>query len=212
MKNICRKLLFLLFSSSRVGLFVKSRIAGTFHWWSKTTVAQSFLMPFSSNSKVAHNVLHKFNWKRFFKVLRTFLIFLQFRATGQLRTVFGTSFSFLTIRAAWKKNDSSAVWFGANFKQPHSCAGCWAQVFCKTANQSSLDIIYPTYQFRYIYSCALLLAHVIGQTVRMFCQVVVFFKFFTNDANSSNSLLRTLFYTTTASLKMSLRFWPNKPI
>ena len=66
---------------------------------SKTTVAQSVLTPISSNSTVAHAVLHKANRKPHFKAPRTFLTFLQFRATGPWRTVFGTGFSFLTIRA-----------------------------------------------------------------------------------------------------------------
>ena len=64
----------------------------------KTTVAQCDLEPVLSNSTVAHAVLHKVNRKRHFTVVRTFLTFLQFRGTGQWRTVFGTSFSFLTIR------------------------------------------------------------------------------------------------------------------
>ena len=149
----------------------------------KTTVAQSVLTPISSNSKVAHAVLHKLNWTRYFKVLHTSLTFRQFRATGQLRMVFGTSFAFLTKRANFKQNDRFAVWFGANFKQRHSCAGCCTQVISETAHQSSLDIIYPTHQFRYIDSCALFFAPASGQTVRTFCQVVVFFKFFTNPAN-----------------------------
>ena len=65
---------------------------------SKTTVAESVSTPISSKSTFAHAVLHKLNRKRHFEVVRTFLTFLQYRATGQWRTVFGTGFSLLTIR------------------------------------------------------------------------------------------------------------------
>ena len=65
---------------------------------SKTTVAQSVSTPISSNSTFAQAVLQKLNRKRHFKGVRTFFTFLQFRGTGQWRTVFGTGFSFLTIR------------------------------------------------------------------------------------------------------------------
>ena len=64
---------------------------------SKTPVAQSVSTPISSKSTFAHAVLHELNWKRHFKVFRTFLTFLQFPLTGQWRTVFGTGFSFITI-------------------------------------------------------------------------------------------------------------------
>ena len=91
--------------------------------------------------------------------------------------MFGTSFTFLIIPANLKQNDSSAVCFTANFNQQHSYAGRCAQVLSNTANQSSLDIFYPTHQLRYIYSCALFFAQALGQTVRIFCQVV-FHKFY----------------------------------
>ena len=65
---------------------------------SKTTVAQRVLTPISSKTTFAHAVLYKLNRKRHFEVVRTFLSFLQYRATGQWRTVFGTGFSLLTIR------------------------------------------------------------------------------------------------------------------
>ena len=82
------------------------------------------------------------------------LIWGQFAAKAQLRTLFRTRFSFLTIRSNLKQNDSSAVWFGANFQQQHSCARCFAQVLYPTASRSSLDILDHTNKFRYIYSCA----------------------------------------------------------
>ena len=66
----------------------------------QTTVAQSVSTPISSKTTFAHAVLHKLNRKRHFEVFRTFLTFLQFRATGQWRTVFGTGFSLLTIRTS----------------------------------------------------------------------------------------------------------------
>ena len=46
----------------------------------------------------------------------------EFQATGQLPTMFCTSFSFLTRRANLKQNESCAVWFGASFEQHESCA------------------------------------------------------------------------------------------
>ena len=47
-----------------------------------------------------------------------------------------------------KQNDSCKVRFGANFKQEHSCARCFAQALSKTANRGSLDIIHQTHPFR----------------------------------------------------------------
>ena len=111
------------------------------------------------------------------------LFWRQFWATAQLRTVFGTSCSFLTIRVNLKQNNSCTVLFRANFEQHHICTDCFAQVLSKTANQSSLDIIYLTHQFRYIYSCALFFAQFSGQTVRIFYDNVVFLTFLTKDAN-----------------------------
>ena len=65
---------------------------------SKTTVVQSVSTPIWSKTTFAHGVLHKLNRKRHFEVVRTFWTFLQFRTTGQWRTVFGTGLSLLTIR------------------------------------------------------------------------------------------------------------------
>ena len=64
---------------------------------SKTTAGQSVSTPISSKSTFAHAGLLKLNRKRHFEVVRTFWTFLQFRPTGQWRTVFGTRFSSLTI-------------------------------------------------------------------------------------------------------------------
>ena len=67
----------------------------------------------------------------------------QFRATGQLRTVFWTSFSLLTKFAKFKKNDSCALCFDANFKQKDSCAGCFGQVLAcyqKTPSSSNSTV------------------------------------------------------------------------
>ena len=52
----------------------------------------------------------------------------QFRATGQLRTVFWTSFSFLSKDAKFEQIDSCAECFDANLKQQDSCARCFGQV------------------------------------------------------------------------------------
>ena len=61
----------------------------------------------------------------------------QFRATGQLRTVFYKRFTFRTIQANLKQNDSCAEWFEANFDQQHGCARCFLKVLSKTANRIS---------------------------------------------------------------------------
>ena len=55
----------------------------------------------------------------------------QVRATGQLRTVFPTSLSFLLLRANLKQNDSCAVWFGSNFEQQHGCAHSFYKFYLK---------------------------------------------------------------------------------
>ena len=78
---------------------------------SKTTAAQSVSTPISSKSTFAHAVLRKLNRKRHFQVDRTFLTFLQFRATGQWRTVFGTGFSFLTIRDSCARSFAQGLAF-----------------------------------------------------------------------------------------------------
>ena len=49
----------------------------------------------------------------------------QFQATRQLRTEFLTSFSFLTIVASFKKSDSCADYFDANFEQQDSYTVFW---------------------------------------------------------------------------------------
>ena len=43
-------------------------------------------------------------------------------ATGQLRTVYFTSFMFLNNASKLKQNKSCAVWIMASFKEQHSCA------------------------------------------------------------------------------------------
>ena len=121
--------------------------------WSKTTVAQGVLPLISSRRTVAHGVLDKFE---LFKKCRPFQAKRQFRSVilwpissnRELRTEFLTTFSFLTLRANWKQNDSSAVWVEANFEQQHGCARCFLQVLSKTANESFLDIIVHSHQPR----------------------------------------------------------------
>ena len=61
----------------------------------------------------------------------------QFSATGLLRRVFWTWFSFLPKVTNFKQNDSCAEWFEANFEQQHGCARCILQVLSKTANRTS---------------------------------------------------------------------------
>ena len=81
--------------------------------------AEGFLTPISSRRTVAHSVLDKsylFNKTN------------QFRLTRQLRMQFLTGFSFLTIRANLKQNDSWAVGLGNNFEQQHGCTRCFRQV------------------------------------------------------------------------------------
>ena len=51
----------------------------------------------------------------------------QFELTGQLRTQSPTGFSFLTIPPNLEQNNSCAVWLGANFEQPESCAWRFSQ-------------------------------------------------------------------------------------
>ena len=97
---------------------------------------------------VLHN-FYLFNTRRQFQAkLQLHSVFWrQIRATGELRTLFCRSFSFLTITANLKQNDSCAVWFAANFKQEQSCARRFVQLLAKKANQSSLEIIDHTNQF-----------------------------------------------------------------
>ena len=99
---------------------------------SKTTVAQCDLGPISSNRKVVHGVFYKFWLLRIRANLKQndscAVFWRKFRAAGQLRTVFWTSFSFLRNVAHFRQNDSCAVWFWANFKQQESCARRFLQV------------------------------------------------------------------------------------
>ena len=88
------------------------------------------------------------------------------------RTEFLTTFSFLTIRANLRENESSAVWLEANFEQQHGCSRCFLQILSKTANKSFLDITVHLHQLRKIFSCAPSFTQAIGQRVRTFCQVV----------------------------------------
>ena len=57
----------------------------------------------------------------------------QFRATGQLRTVFHTSFTFRTIRANLKQNTVAQ----SDLRPISSNSTCFLQVLSKTANQIS---------------------------------------------------------------------------
>ena len=124
------------------------------------------------------------------------------------------------------------IWdqFGAR----HRWTCCFPQVLSPTANPGVLDIIYPTLQFRYIYSCALFVAQGLGQTVRIFFQFVVFFTFLDRRrkflairccthyfpqicqiwwsfhiSDLTSQLRKT--YTKMANFKMSAPFCPNKP-
>ena len=78
---------------------------------SKTTAAQSVSTPISNKSTFAHAVFNNLNRKRHFEVVHTFLTFLQFRPTGKWRTVFGTSFSSLTIRDSCARSFAQGLAF-----------------------------------------------------------------------------------------------------
>ena len=130
-----------------------------------------------------------------------------------MRTLFCTSFSFLTQGVNLSQTTVAARVFDANFKENHSCAECFAHVFSQTANRSSLDIIDQTNQFRSVYKCVFSFY----TSFRSKCENILwgccFVLLFTQKTPiSSISLLRTLFCTKIANLKMSPRFWPNKPI
>ena len=99
---------------------------------SKSTVAQSFLSPISSNITVSQGVLDKFwlfNKTHHFQEKRQLrrVFRRQFQATGELRTVFCTSFSFLTKVANLKRNDSCGECFDDNLNQLDSCTRCFGQ-------------------------------------------------------------------------------------
>ena len=85
---------------------------------SKFTVAR----PLFNNFKL-------FNKSRQFQGKRQMpsVFWRHFRATGQLHTMFCTSFSFLTKDANSKKNDSCAEHLDANFAQNESCARSFSQ-------------------------------------------------------------------------------------
>ena len=55
------------------------------------------------------------------------MFWCHFRATGQLRTVFWTSFSLLSKDAKFKQIECCAQCFDENVKQQDSCAQCFAQ-------------------------------------------------------------------------------------
>ena len=80
--------------------------------------------------------------------------------------------------ANFKQNQSCAECFDANFKQQYSCAECLTQVLSKTANRSSLDILTIHTNLGNFTAACPFFAQALGQTVRIFCQVVVFFTFF----------------------------------
>ena len=86
---------------------------------SKFTIARTLFNNFKLFNKSrqfqAKRQLHRVFWR-------------QFRAKRECKLEFLTNFSFLTIRANLKQNDSCAVWVEANFEQQHGCARCFGQV------------------------------------------------------------------------------------
>ena len=99
-----------------------------------------FVQNIVRNSAVAWNwsfgfLTKKANFEQKRQLHRVF--WSKFRATGQLRTVFHTSFTFRTIRANLKQNDGCAEWSEANFEQQHGCARCFLEVLSKKANRIS---------------------------------------------------------------------------
>ena len=73
------------------------------------TVAQSVLTPISSNGKNAHGVFLKLYLPSKTTVAKIVLTPISRTKKKELRTEFLTSFSFLTIRANLKQNNSCAV-------------------------------------------------------------------------------------------------------
>ena len=100
------------------------------------------------NWTVAHGVYVKlkvFNKIRQFQAKRKFrrVFSRRFRATGQLKTLFWTSFRFLTKDANFKQNETCAVCFDANFGQQESCAQSLGQVLAcyqKTPSSSKSTV------------------------------------------------------------------------
>ena len=100
---------------------------------SKTTVAQCYLGPISSNRKVVHGVFYRFwhpNKTGQFQAKRQLrsVIWDEFRATRKLCPTFFTGFGFLTIWANLKQNDRCAECLDESFEQQASCARCFPQV------------------------------------------------------------------------------------
>ena len=74
----------------------------------------SYAKCFNANfeqQQIVHAFLDKLNRNRHFEIIRPFLTFLPFRATGQWRTVFGTGFSFLTIRDSGARSFAQGLAF-----------------------------------------------------------------------------------------------------
>ena len=94
------------------------------HFWSNVPIEVNLLLRalFFNNFKL-------FNKRRQFQGKRQLLsvFWRHFRATGQLHTMFCTSFIFLTKDANSKKNDSCAERLDANFAQNESCARSFSQ-------------------------------------------------------------------------------------
>ena len=114
------------------------------------------------------------------------------------RALFCTVFSFLTHVFNFKKSNSYVERFDANFKQQHS----WFKV--------NLELRAP---FRKVQGnlrlCTLFRTSV---TLHVTALLLFYLGFWQKTQISRNSDLHTLFYTNLANLKMSPRFWPNKPI
>ena len=117
-----------------------------------------------------------------------------------MRTLFCTSFSFLTQGLNFKPNDICVARF-------------WRHTFFLKQQIEVPSILLTTQTNLGKFTNALPLStQASGQTVRIFCQVVVLFSFSKNTAISSILLLCTLFCTNIANLKMCPRFWPKKAI
>ena len=80
-------------------------------------------------ARTLFNNFKLFNKRRQFQAKRQLrrVFWRQFRAKRELQLEFLTNFSFLTIRANLKQNDSCAVWFGANFEEHGSSAQRFSQ-------------------------------------------------------------------------------------
>ena len=142
----------------------------------------------------------------------------QFQATAKLRAVSCTSFSFLTIRAILRQNDSSEVRFPANFKQQPSGAVLHKfylrqqiEVSCilltKLSHSGKFKVARSFSPGTVKFSVARPFSHKLYVTPwEYFFRLLFSLGFWQKTQISSNSDLHTPLYTSLANLKMSFTF------